>query len=373
MPLKCLRGGDELYAFNIETDEAWEDLREANAKAKDLRMPCCQATVVLRTSKLGTRHFAHARVGSCKTAPETAEHLLAKMAVVEATRGTAWTPLPEQAGNTPSGEEWRADVLAVKDKAKVAFEIQWSRQDQAETERRQKRYADAGVRGLWLFRQKDIPVEKETPAFRLVFEAETKHFRVLLPSSFYNPLWIGHERDERLSWSQSIPLPAFVVGALEGKLRFAPALGKTMPVEVNAATISCWRCKKPTGVVMGLTFAASRILPGHSDIPTTIYEMSDSLPGGDAVVMSMLPASLLRQHGIGVIKPRYSKTAGEKYLSNGCIHCDALQGSFFEHEYAFDGKKAFEIETIFQKEWGTLLEDTQPYVYRWWFDESAIG
>lgn len=370
MPLKCLRNGKETYAFNIESDEAWEALRKANAKAKDLRMPCCDAAVALRTSKLGTRHFAHARIGPCTTAPETAEHLLAKMSVVEAIRGTDWSPLPEQAGNTPSGEEWRADVLAVKGNTKVAFEIQWSRQDQTETERRQKRYAEAGVRGLWLFRQKDFPVEQDTPAFRLVYEAESRSFRVLLPSPFYDPAWAARDKQDMMSWGQSIPLSTFVTGTLNGQLRFAPALGRVMPLEVETATIPCWRCKKPTGIVMGLNFAASRILPFHPDIPTTIYALSDDLPGGEATVMSMLPANLLRQYGIGTIKPRYSKTTGEEYLSNGCIHCDALQGRFFEHDYAFDGKKAFEIEAIFHAEWGPLLEDAQSYIYRWWFNET---
>ncbi len=371
MPLKCLRGGEEIYSFNIESDEAWEDLRKANAKAKDLRMPCCDAAVVLRTSKLGTKHFAHARIGSCTTAPETAEHLFAKMAVVEAIRGTDWTPLPEQAGCTSSSEEWKADVLAVKGNAKVAFEIQWSRQDNTETERRQKRYDEAGVRGLWLFRQKDFPIGKETPAFRLVFEPETKSFRILLPSPHYHPEWVGRDKDAAYLWGQSIPLSAFIKGTLKGQLRFAPALGLTMPVEVSKVEIQCWRCKKVTGVVMGLNFAASRVLPGCPDIPTSIYDLSEELPNGDAVVMSMLPASLLRSHDIGVIKPRYSKTAGGEYLSNGCVHCDALQGRFFEHNYAFDGKKAFEIGAEFKAEWGPLLESAESHIYRWWFNDSG--
>ena len=166
MPLKCLRGDEAIYAFDVESDEAWKGLRKRNAEAKDLRMRCCGASVVLRTSKLGTRHFAHARRDPCSTAPETAEHLLAKMAVVDGIRGTGWKALPEQEGRTPDGEGWKADVLAEKGKARVAFEIQWSRQDEAETERRQRRYADAGVRGLWLFRQHDFPTGKETPAFR---------------------------------------------------------------------------------------------------------------------------------------------------------------------------------------------------------------
>jgi hypothetical protein len=32
---------------------------------------------------------------------------------------------------------------------------------------------------------------------------------------------------------------------------------------------------------------------------------------------------------VGAIKSRYSKTIGAFYLSNGCYHCDAIQGDFF--------------------------------------------
>lgn len=370
MPLKCLRGEEEIYSFNIESDEAWEALRKTNAKAKDLRMPCCEAAVVLRTSKLGTKHFAHARIDSCKTAPETAEHLLAKMAVVEAIRETDWTPLPEQAGHTPSGEEWRADVLAVKGKAKVAFEIQWTRQDKAETVRRQKRYDAAGVRGLWLFRQKDFPVGRETPAFRLVFEPETKTFRILLPSAFYHREWVGKTKEDAHYWGQSIPLATFVAGALKGKLRFAPALGLTLPIEVSKAEIHCWRCNELTGVVLGLNFAASRVLPGCPDIPTTIYKLAEQLPKGNEVVMAMLPARLLNSHGIGTIKPRFSNKTGRTYLSNGCVHCDAIQGRFYEHDFAYDGKTAFETEAEFIAEWGEALTSEKSHIYKWWFNES---
>lgn len=36
------------------------------------------------------------------------------------------------------------------------------------------------------------------------------------------------------------------------------------------------------------------------------------------------------------IKPRWSSTAGQRYLSNGCQHCDALQGDFYLEDEASD-------------------------------------
>lgn len=369
MALKCLRGEEELFAFDFQEDQAWENLRVSNSNKRDLGMPCCGADVVLRTSKLGTRHFAHAKKGPCATAPETAEHLLAKMFVVEGIKRTAWSAMPEQAGRTPSGEEWRADVMAAKGKSRAAFEIQWSRQDNEETDRRQRRYAEAGVRGLWLFRQKDFPTSRRTPSFGLAFDGQAKTFDVLIPSPEHDPRRSARSKDDASLWSQRISLPRFIAGALEGRLHFAPALGLQMPVEVDSVRIPCWRCKKMTGIVTGLTFAAGRILPGCPDIHASIYDLSEELPDGDSEVMAILSPDLLRRHGLGVVKPRRSKAVGRSYLSNGCVHCDSLQGRFFEHHYDFEATKAFETVAEFKAEWAPKLRDAWDQIYRWWFDE----
>lgn len=139
MPLKCFREDQAIFAFDLESDDAWEALRAENATRKHLRMLCCGAAVTLRTSKLGTKHFAHARRGPCATALESAEHLLAKRIIVEGARRTDWEAVSEQAGDPHEVEPWIADVLATKGRRKVAFEVQWSRQDDAETRRRQRR------------------------------------------------------------------------------------------------------------------------------------------------------------------------------------------------------------------------------------------
>lgn len=371
MPLKCHDGEREIYSFDVKTNDAWENLREVNRKTKALKMPCCGAALVLRTSPLGTKHFAHARRGTCTTKPETAEHLLAKMFVVEGIQQTVdWTALPEQAGVTPAGEEWRADVLALKAKVKVAFEIQWTKQNLEETRRRQQRYADAGVRGLWLFRQKDFNSGKDIPAFRLAFHEKEKTFDVILPAPGYDPLCAATDTSDTNSWGQRVPLARFITGALEGRLRFAASLGKQMPVEVEGVQIPCWRCKKETRIVTGLVFAASRILIGAADIPVTIYDMGDSLPDGAAQVMAILSPALLRHHGIGEVKPRKSKTEGREYVSNGCIHCDALQGKFYVSKYINDAAKMFETEAIFKADWMPQLSEARPNTEYWWFDES---
>jgi len=179
-------------------------------------------------------------------------------------------------------------------------------------------------------------------------------------------------KDEPDYWQQAIELSDFVEGALTGKLHFAPLLGTTVPVDVYTAETNCWRCKKDTRTVLNLIFAASRALPGCADVELDIYSFGDSLKNGSSVISKMLPQSLLKTYGIGALKPRYSKTEGRSYLSNGCVHCDALQGRFFEFGLAAEMQKSFEIETKFEKEWGILIEEAACDVNRWWFNERDV-
>lgn len=374
MPLKCLRGEEEIFAFDVEDDAAWRRLRESNAEARDLRMPCCGAAVVLRTSPLGTRHFAHARRGPCSSAPETAEHLLAKRIVVEGIRRTAWSARTEQEGTTPDGERWRADVLASKGKAKVAVEIQWSRQDGEETLRRQDRYEAAGVRGLWLFRQIDLPMFFNViPAFRLRFDAASKTFLVCLPSAIYHPKRIRpKDKDDPKWWGQMVELSKFAEGAVSGRLRFAPTLGATIPLEIHATPTTCRLCGKQTRLVTFMTLAASKVFPGHPNIPLSLRTL-DGMLGGPELVERWLPASLLARNGIGPLRVRRSGLDvenRESYLSNGCVGCGAMQARWFEDRLSGEDEElALSVDVLFEAGLAAQLPNFRTHVERWWFDE----
>ncbi len=296
---------------------------------------------------------------------------MAKSVIVAGVRRTPWEARAEQSGTTSAGEAWIADVLAKHEgKRSVAFEVQWSRQTKEETVARQHRYKAAGIRGLWFFRQHDFPVNVDVPAFRLKFYEVARSFQVMLPSPVYNAEWLSvAERDEPRYWQQTIELSRFVEGALTGRLQFAPALNKILPREVFVARTRCWRCHKTTRVITGLNFAAGKVLPNCPDVECSIHAFDKVAEGGAKIIRQLLPGYLLARHGIGMIKPRDSKTVMSRYISNGCVHCDALQGRFYDYNLG-PGELALSVEAYFDEAWATQLPAAPRYLNCWWFDDS---
>lgn len=118
-------------------------------------------------STRGTRFFAHRTRGTCTSSPETWAHLLAKDVIAKAAEAVGWEATTEEPGETPAGGNWIADVICQRsgENGRVAVEVQWSAQSIDETRHRQARYKESRVRGLWLLRRGDLPIERETPAF----------------------------------------------------------------------------------------------------------------------------------------------------------------------------------------------------------------
>lgn len=368
MSFKCISGDQELLSIDFDA-ERWEILRIRNRKDRALKMTCCGADVTLRQTKLGTQYFAHAKKGSCLAGTDPAEVLLAREMIAKAVRRAGWSISVETAGTSSGEERWMVDVLASREDGKpVAFKVQWGRLPLDEVSRYQAVLQAAGIRTLWLMRQQSIPVEKAAPAFRLNHDAKANMCVVSLPGPYYHPAFAtGKNSDGPSYWLQHIELGRFVEGALGGKLRFAPQIGHTMPLDVCVAYTECWRCKKTTGLVIDLCFAASRVLQGAADVTADIYDFDDEGRGA-ALLMSTLPAEALARYGIGPIKPRYSRTEGQSYLSNGCIHCDALQGRFYDHEVAYDAQPVFSIDVLFDDGWASHLEERE-VIDKWWFDD----
>lgn len=265
---------------------AWSALTVANRRDRHLRMHCCGSPVVLKTSRLGTRFFAHHVLGGCASGDESPEHVHLKTLAIAAARAAGWSADAEVSGVTPDGEPWRADVLATRGKRRVAVEVQWSGQADDETVRRQARYAASGVRALWLFRRPGFAVDPEVPAVRV--------------------------RGTLAAGLSILDLPAaeFLAAVFDRRLRFGIPDGATASISVTGAVATCWGkdCGALTRVVTGLV-----IVHGGSSCRVGVADLGDD-PAVLAALPALLPADPLR----GRIRVR--RTTGTAVT--GCFRCD---------------------------------------------------
>lgn len=329
MPLRCLGPDDQnIQSFDLTNDE-WAALRLSNRRSQALHMPCCDAPVVLKSSRLGTRFFAHKSRGTCTTALETAQHLILKTLAVDAARRAGWTCSTEERGSSPAGDVWTADVLATKGKHKVAIEIQWSGQTIQVTNLRQERYRQSDVRCLWLFRQREFPISEDLPAVCIVGNTTT-----------------GFQA--RITSDQMMPMPEFLDAVFAGRFRYGVAVGRGATVTVHSGVMDCWRCRASTRII---TFIDIAIGPHRCQL--TVADLG-RFPDLLSTVVNRLPPSPF----VGAIKARYSRMQG--HISNGCYKCDALIGEHFEHDAWYSENSVLaDFPIIISESWLKAIEPTE--------------
>lgn len=131
----------------------------------------------------------------------------------------------EVPGASSEGERWIADVLCERGERRIAFEIQWSSQAPADYERRQSRYAQSGVRCIWLAR---CPNQKRHSFTPLSLSASVPAFAVLESGGNY-----------AMPQFESGTVGSFVELVLAGRVRRWPRAGAKATAQVIAANISC--------------------------------------------------------------------------------------------------------------------------------------
>ncbi|GGT07801.1 hypothetical protein GCM10010286_36360 [Streptomyces toxytricini] len=106
-----------------------------------------------------------------------------------------------------------------------------------------------------------------------------------------------------------------------------PPAGSAATVALRVLTLTrpCWACGEATVCLAGLY--PQRPARGYVGLFTT-----------DSPRTLALARRLLQNHGhaalAATVRPRYSGTMRKRQLSNGCSHCDALQGNFPVQEEA---------------------------------------
>jgi hypothetical protein len=135
----------------------------------------------------------------------------------------------------------------------------------------------------------------------------------------------------------------FLEAVVGKRFRFGP-LDYDALVSIRSGMIECWRdsCHARTRIITFIHLAF-----GPHEYNFTIPELGKH-PDLCLTVLSRLPSN----PEIGKIKPRFSRTQGRSYMSNGCRRCDALIGEFFEHDaWHEDGEVSVSFEVKISTEW----------------------
>ena len=265
----------------------------ARPRAKrHLRMPCCPALAVLKTSRLGTRFFAHKAKGACTWKPETEVHRYLKGLALKATREAGWEAETESSGSCPNGDRWTADMLTWKGTETIGVEIQWSNQTNEETLRRQERYSQSGVHGVWLLRQLGFPISEELPAAQIDGGLE-EGLRIVIEGNG-NARYLGKAGP----WTQVREPSAFMTALFENRFRFGIDHAAQAKLIIRAGARRCWRCKARTRIVTGVT---AHVGP---------YELEHGISGVVAASAERIHEALSRETDITTVLERASATLG---------------------------------------------------------------
>jgi hypothetical protein len=261
------------------------------------------------------------------------------MMAVEVARANGWTANTEVPGISPSGQPWKADVLARKGKRKIAIEIQWSSQTNDEILWRQERYKESGIRCLWLLRQSNFPITPELPAASIGGSLE-QGFLAVIPSC---------------SGDQTVTMRDFLNAVFNKRFRFGVQRGTDAIVSVRTGVLWCWCCGAQTRIVIGIDTAF-----GANELRFTVPDIGNHVDLLDGVL-----SRLSRDLEIGRIKRRFSKKQGRSYVSNGCFHCGALIGEFYEQDAWEDHQTVVAFSIRVSKQWRRVIESHYRYFQTW--------
>jgi hypothetical protein len=328
MPLRAFIDNEEIISID-QTDEQWNDIkRRIKNKESSLTLPCCKQEGFLRKSSKGLKHFVHSKSDkTCDWKPESPEHLRAKIEIIEACKENGWKAIPEYSEKT-----WRADVLAIQNEKRIAFEVQWSRQTFEETKFRQDRYKESNVRGCWFFRtapkelrnyDETLIADNEIPAFK-IFKDEDSNITAQLKQT-------------------QLPLKSLVDSLLKRKLKFCEHIKLKPKQEVTIVFFetSCWKCHKPQHI---WTVEQDLLTVCNQDFYVMGSMWDDDDIDKSPQIYKAVKQFLLTENGkhlkIGQLKNRYSKTVHDSYLSHGCFYCDAIFGDYFLTSEKLEGQNA---------------------------------
>lgn len=118
-------------------------------------------------------------------------------------------------------------------------------------------------------------------------------------------------------------------------------------VNIRIAPIDCWSCGAESHIVSSML-----LMQSSKSAECSIADFTD-YPGLVPVIETWLSESGTQT---GKLKSRLSGTRGRAYMSNGCIHCDALFGQHYELHSRYEERLACDFVSDPSENWGAMLD-----------------
>ena len=211
-------------------------------------------------------------------------------------------------------ERWRADIVVNCYTYKVAFNICKSPRNVEEV---YKAMREERMCGCWLLMsaKNRVFLPNNMPCFSLSEKSDA--IQVFLNS--------GYDHDA----SDAMPLDTFIPSLIKGNIKFAEKM-RVKYVDVCFFETNCWKCNKKFHAyfVRRILSSDGSSVPRSNDLDCQIEFMPMV---ADAVEQYVKTHSELGIR-MGNIKPRFSRTRDEQYISFGCPFCDSIYGNYYYND-----------------------------------------
>src|SRR6185369_17756441 len=107
-----------------------------------------------------------------------------------------------------------------------------------------------------------------------------------------------------------------------------------LTVIIRTAPTTCWSCGAKTTIISSLLLTGAK-----DDAECAVADFSEY-----PALIDIVNRAISDQKEVGAVKPRFSKTLTQAYMSNGCFHCDALFGQHFEIHARYDEQEAARLD-----------------------------
>ncbi|MFD2938465.1 competence protein CoiA family protein [Flavobacterium sp.] len=214
----------EILDSNLFDDDSWNDFKK-NYEIGKIKMICCDANAIPKTSMRFTRFFAHQN-GECATAPETVWHKTAKKFIINQLSKKGITALQEKIGF-----DWIADIYFEIDDKKYAFEIQRSAQTLPTYLERQEKYNNSNVEAIWLLKHSRYKTLTKAIGYYIL----KKKYNNKVPASGFMPSLIA--------------LPVFYIDESSFRIKGVGKFDHSIPDFISAIVENtmffdhCWKLK----------------------------------------------------------------------------------------------------------------------------------